>query len=231
MSDGARNNAAADETSPRQRGYSPTPGASQSLTIGGSPASVRAGAAKVPRLLSARCPSDIGHPVKARQRADSPGGGIQQRLAGQARKTGGEPADGAKRLADPFLAARHRFDQHAPVDQLKGDVDEVVLVDQANAIGAADPGRAAEPREKVAQIVQRLRVDEAPDRLLDQRDMRFAEELIDIFRRPADDPVERQLEQIGAGLDTHAVVARRGAARFPPLNVFARVRHAVIIAG
>ena len=58
------------------------------------------------------------------------------------------------------------------------------------------PGRSAQPREEVAKVVQRLRMDELAERLVDQGDVRFAEQMVDVLRRAKDDPVERQLEQI-----------------------------------
>ena len=51
-------------------------------------------------------------------------------------------------------------------------------------------------------------MDEPAERLVDQRDVRFAEQVVDVLGRAQDDPVERQLEQIAARLDAHA---RRGA--------------------
>ena len=49
------------------------------------------------------------------------------------------------------------------------------------------------------------RVDELAERLVDQGDVGFAEQMVDVLRRPKDDPVKRQLKQIGARL--HAAVA------------------------
>ena len=47
----------------------------------------------------------------------------------------------------------------------------------------------------IAQVVQRLALDELAERLLDQGDVRFAEQLVDILGGALDDPVERQLDQ------------------------------------
>ena len=79
-------------------------------------------------------------------------------------------------------------------------------------IGAADPGRSAQPREEVAQVVERLGVDEPAERLVDQGDVRFAEQMVDVLGRAQDDPVERQLEQIAPRLDARPS-SRRGSAR------------------
>ena len=69
------------------------------------------------------------------------------------------------------------------------------VVGQPDAVSAGDPGRSAQPREEIAQVVQRLRVDELAERLVDQGDVRLAEQMMDVFRRAQHDPVERQLEQ------------------------------------
>ena len=55
-------------------------------------------------------------------------------------------------------------------------------------------------------------MDELAERLIDQGDVGFAEQMMDVFRRAQDDPVERQLEQIAARLDCARSSSRRGSA-------------------
>ena len=72
-----------------------------------------------------------------------------------------QPPDAAEAFAEAAFR-RHGFQQDAAVDQLERDVDEVGVVGQADGIGAANPGRSAELREKVAQVVKSLGMDNLP---------------------------------------------------------------------
>ena len=56
-----------------------------------------------------------------------------------------------------------------------------------------------------------LRMDGFAERLVDQGDVRSAEQPVDVLRCPKHDPVERQLEQIPAGLNAHLFGVRRSA--------------------
>ena len=49
--------------------------------------------------------------------------------------------------------------------------------------------------------MKRLAVDEPPERLVDERHMRFAEQMMHVLRGAEDDPVERQLKQVAARLN------------------------------
>jgi hypothetical protein len=49
-------------------------------------------------------------------------------------------------------------------------------------------------------------MSEPPERFIDQGDVRFAEQMMDILRRSKHDPVERQFEEIGAGLHVRAAI-------------------------
>ena len=65
--------------------------------------------------------------------------------------------------------------------------------------------------------MERLGLGEAAERLVDQGDVGFAEQLVDIFRSAQDDPVQRQFEQVAAGLDSRR--RHRGAAQ-PSLSAW-----------
>jgi hypothetical protein len=46
-----------------------------------------------------------------------------------------------------------------------------------------------------------LRVNEAAERFVNERDMGFVEQMMDVLRSPKNDPVERKLEQETGWLD------------------------------
>ena len=45
-------------------------------------------------------------------------------------------------------------------------------------------------REEIPEIVERLGMDELAEWLVDERDVRFAEQVMNVLGRPKDDPVE-----------------------------------------
>ena len=59
--------------------------------------------------------------------------------------------------------------------------------------------------------MQRLGLNEAAERLVDQGDVDSPEQMMDVFGRAQDNPVERQLEQPGARLNAARVARRRSA--------------------
>ena len=129
-------------------------------------------------------------PVNAGQRPHPPRRAIEQRLSAiPARPAISPPTvpNASPNVPDEGTASNST----RPRGKLEGNVDKLVLVGQANAIGAGDPRRSAEAREQVAQVMQRLGLDEAAERLVDQGDVRLPEQMVDIFRRAQDDPVER----------------------------------------
>ena len=159
------------------------------------------GTAKALRLLSARLsPHTIvtrSKPVKARIRLAPP-----SRRAWPWLFERPEISPPTVPNASPYAAGRgHRFQKHATVAELEGDIEQVGIVRQTNRISPANARRPAEAREKVAKVVQSLAVDEAAERLIDQRDVRFAEQPVHILGCAQDDPVERQFEEIARGLN------------------------------
>jgi hypothetical protein len=71
----------------------------------------------------------------------------------------------------PAFGARNRLEQNPAVADLEGDVEPRPVVGQPDPIGAGNAGRAAQSREEIAQVVERLGLDEAAERLLDQGDV------------------------------------------------------------
>src|SRR5438067_8397915 len=128
-------------------------------------------------------------PVVAGQRAHPPRSAVEKRLATAAGKAGDQPADATETFAEA-AAGKHRFKKHASVDLLKRNVDQVRIAREPDSISAADPSGAAEPGKEVAEVVKRLGVDELAERLVDQGDVRLAQQVMDVLGRAQHDPVE-----------------------------------------
>ena len=52
-----------------------------------------------------------------------------------------------ERLAKALRGARHGFQQHALLNLLEGDVEQVVIVGQAHTVSPCNAGRSAQPRK------------------------------------------------------------------------------------
>ena len=145
------------------------------------------------------------HAVITGQRPHPPRTAVEQRLATTVREAGDEPADAAKAFAEA-TGGGDGFEQHAAGAELEGDIDEIVVVGQPHGISARDAGGSAETSEQIAKVMERLGMDELAQRFVDQRDMGVAQQAVDVLGCAQDDPVERQLEEIGTVLNARAVV-------------------------
>ena len=145
------------------------------------------------------------HAVVAGERAHAPRPAVEQCLALALAQPTDQSPDGSESFAKPLFVRGHRFEDDAPVADLKGNVVKAGFVGQAHAVGAGDAGRSAQPREQVAEIVQRLRVDELAERFADQGHVRAVQQMMDVLRSAKHQPVERKLEQIAAGLNVDVV--------------------------
>jgi len=81
-------------------------------------------------------------------------------------ESGDQTADTSEMLPERRFGV-NRFQQNPALDELKGDIDEIGIVRQPDRVGAADASRAAQACEKIAEIVERLAVDEAAQWLID----------------------------------------------------------------
>ena len=54
--------------------------------------------------------------------------------------------------------------------------------------------------------MKRLGVDELAERLVDQGDVRLAQQVMDVLGRAQHDPVERELQKIRARLNGHGII-------------------------
>lgn len=52
-------------------------------------------------------------------------------------------------------------------------------------------------------------MNESSERLIDERDVGFMQEMVDVLGCANDDPIERKLEQVGALLDARAYAPAR----------------------
>ena len=182
---GARSSAACAALSSASRGKTER-SAPASAMIDAADRPGRRGPLNAPRLLSARLsPQREGDAVVAGQRAHPASAAIEQCLAACCSQARQSVRRRCRNIRRSSRAGRHGLEQHAAVAELKGDVDQVGIIGQAHRIGAADPGGAAQPREQVAEVVQRLAWTNSPERLVDQGDVGFAEQMVRCFRTRA----------------------------------------------
>ena len=135
---GDRNSAALDGASSALRGNSATGSASISAMIVGRSPSTPQLAANAPRLLSTRCAAaHKRHAVVAGERAHPPCATVEQSLAVACREPGDQAADAPETFAEAPVR-RDRLEQHSAIAELEGDVDEVAVVGQPDAVGAGD---------------------------------------------------------------------------------------------
>ena len=108
-------------------------------------------------------------------RAHAPRATFKQSAAAAAFEAGDQAADRAECFAQALPRARRCFQKHAPIGEMESDVEQLLIVRQSDAIGTRNSCRAAEAREKIAQVMQCFGLNEAAQGLIDQGNMRFAE--------------------------------------------------------
>ena len=85
------------------------------------------------------------HAVVAGERTHSAGAAIEKRLAATVGKPRDQSTDGSKGVAEAFGCAGNGFEEYSAVAELKGDVEQVVIVGQADAVSVGDSGCSAQP--------------------------------------------------------------------------------------